>query len=733
MKKIFIFIVLISATFQLKSQATIQGVVKEKDNGKSIPGVAVYVHELQKGTVTDAGGRYVLKGLPRGHFQLHFSMIGYGTVHKEIEIKGKESIELNVEMEPKEIVTQEVVISAAGFGMQHDNAIKVDILKPDELKTNLAPGAMQKLASIPGVDIISRGNGVGSPVIRGLSLTNILGLNNNVRIENFQFSPDHPYLIDDFGVERVEVIKGPASILYGANAIGGVINFIREVPAPVGTVKGDVHLNYHGNGNGIVGNVGVKGTRDHFFWGIRTGFQSFSDYKQATGEYVPNSRFSRQNVQLMGGVNAKNSTHKIYYDYMHFTPAMVVPPAKYGTGIQENPSRKLDDWYQDLNYNLLSSRNSFFLNNNKLELNFSYQNNLRRLEAAGTEKVHMFLQSFGYEAKNTFTFDKTLSITGGIQGNYSFNRNGEAPEHVLPDYSESQISAFVFGQYKPLKYITLQTGLRYNHDEIDADAAEGKVKRGYNNLNFTIGGTGNISKSLMLRANFAKGYRPPSIAELTQYGAHGNRAEFGDPKLDIQQNYEFDLSLHYHISNLVIDVAGYYNSIRGYIFLQEQDSLWQGLQAYKYVQSNAILKGIELGFRYLPMKNMEISGNYALVDARKSNGDNLPLIPQNKLKLRVESKRLFSVKNLFDAGLASDIVYAFKKINIAPEEQSASDYFVWNISADFRIPALSNKFSMGIFLNNILNTKYIDFLSQLRPQGYFEPGRYVSVKTSYNF
>ena len=741
MKKILIFVLLGFSSVMLYSQGVLKGRVTDSETGEAVPGAAVYIHELQKGTVTDVDGFYVLNKIPRGRFQVHYSMIGYGVVHLELEIKGDEVVSKDIKLEPKALVTPEVTISAIGFGRQHNNAIKVDIIKIDALKTSVEPGPMQKLSAIPGVDIISRGSGVGTPVIRGLSLTNILGLNNNVRIENFQFSTDHPYLIDAFGVERVEVIKGPASILYGANAVGGVINFIREVPAPVGTVKGDVNLNYYGGANGFEGNVGVKGTRDKYFFGIRAGGQSFADYSQPDGSKVPNSRFNRKNVQLMTGFNAKNATFKIYYDFMNFRPSMVVPPAAKDNDVI-NDHRKQSDWFQNLNYNLISSRNTFFLKNNKLELNFSYQNNLRRLIANNSEAVNMFLQSTGYELKNTFSAGEKIVIIGGIQGHFNINRNGNAPNHVLPDYSGNEASVFAFGQYKPCKRVTLQTGLRYDNTTVDIAAnqninpdLDNGLKRSYGNVSFTAGATVNITKSLMLRANFANAFRPPSVAELTQWGLHGDRLEYGDPDLKTQRNYETDISLHYHIQKLVFDLAGFYNVVDNYIYLKDvsKEVNTTQYQVFAYRQSNAVLSGMETGFRYLISKPLEVNANYAYVTGVKKNGEYLPRIPQNKLKLNLFFKRALKLKKKMDIGGSTGVVYAFSKKNVSPEEVAADDYFVWNAAVNLNIPSGRDVISVSLFLNNILNSEYIDFLSMLRPQGYFEQGRNFGIKTTFRF
>lgn len=118
-----------------------------------------------------------------------------------------------------------VVVSGGHNSTQHATAVKIDVLKLDRQMCLSTPTFAQSLTKIPGVDMISKGGGVSKPVIRGLSMNDILVLNNGVRFENYQYSSHHPLGIDEFGIENVEIIKGTASLLYGSDAIGGVNQF----------------------------------------------------------------------------------------------------------------------------------------------------------------------------------------------------------------------------------------------------------------------------------------------------------------------------------------------------------------------------------------------------------------------------------------------------------------------------------------------------------------------------
>ena len=186
---------------------------------------------MNMGTVSDKNGDYQLINLPNGKNRIQFSFVGYANRIETVELNG-ESVELNITLKQTAVEADEVVVSGVYNSTQHDNAVKIDVLKLDLHTVKSTPNFSEVLTQVPGVDMISKGSGVSKPVIRGLSMNDILILNNGVRFENYQYSSHHPLGIDEFGIEDVEIIKGPASLLYGSDAIGGVINFIKEKPAP---------------------------------------------------------------------------------------------------------------------------------------------------------------------------------------------------------------------------------------------------------------------------------------------------------------------------------------------------------------------------------------------------------------------------------------------------------------------------------------------------------------------
>ena len=221
------------------------------------------------------------------------------------------------------IETEEVVVTGAFPATQHENAVKIDVLKLNPMDVRNTSNFTEVLTRIPGVDMISKGSGVSKPVIRGLSMNDILVLSNGVRYENYQYSSHHPLGIGEGGIEDVEVIKGPASLLYGSDAIGGVINFIKEKPAPQNSVAGDYTLNLFSNSLGMSNNLGIRGATEHLFGGIRVG-------QQSTADYLMGGRRVRSQLPYPGTIGKRNG--RIYRKSRQLQPVLRLQQATIGFG-----------------------------------------------------------------------------------------------------------------------------------------------------------------------------------------------------------------------------------------------------------------------------------------------------------------------------------------------------------------------------------------------------------------
>ena len=735
MKKILIVCVLILFYHSLNAQNKIVGKITDQNN-LPLPGATIFISDMNKGTISDKIGKYELINIPNGKNRIQYSFVGFANRIETVELSG-ETIELNILLRQTAVEADEVVVSGVYNSTQHDNAVKIEVLKLDPHTVKTTPNFSEVLTQVPGVDMISKGSGVSKPVIRGLSMNDILVLNNGVRFENYQYSSHHPLGIDEFGIEDVEIIKGPASLLYGSDAIGGVINFIKEKPAPVGNILGDYNLQLFSNTLGMTNNLGIKGASKRFFGGVRVGQKTNSDFLQGGGTFVPNSRFNEMSVKANTGYTDKIGTFKLFYDFNNQKLGLVEDEA-----IGEITERGRDNniWYQELNTHLLSSQNKLYLGRFKLDVNSALQNTeLIHYGDVDVYEIQMRLSTLTYEARLHLPSKENSEYIIGFQGINQTNTNlNDRETKLLPDAVTNNYSAFGLLRYTFFKKLKLQTGVRYDNKSISTQAIgspsdpmtyRAALDKYFGSFSGSFGATYNFSEKLLFRANYAAAYRTPNYAELTSNGQHELRYEIGDNNLVPENAYEMDLSIHYHKDNFTFDLAGFYNIINNYIFISPTgDTTSSGIYIYKYEQANSALLGGEAGLHIhpKPIEWLHFETTFSSVIGKQDNGNYLPFVPAHKLRieLRAEKENLLFLQKAFVSFYTTT---ALNQKNAAPDELTTSGYSFLDLSIGGNIKIQYQLMSISISANNLFDRKYIDHLSTLKEVGFFNPGRNIAL------
>jgi iron complex outermembrane receptor protein len=744
-REIFLIVLFCFAVSAITAQPVIKGTVTDKQTGETLVGVNIFLPDYSKGAVSDKNGNYILKGLHKGEVIVNYSFMGYKTVIKKVKIDDRD-ITLDIAMKPAVIQGEEVVVTGTFAGSQHENVMKISTMNPRQFLQSGSPSFIEAMKEIPGVDIISKGPGVGTPVIRGLSLSNILFLNNGIPMQNFQFSENHPFMVDANGAERVEVIKGPASLLYGSGAVGGVINIIKKPPLPEGKIAGDFETKFYSNTNGFTSSLGVSGTNNGISWGAAGGLSSNMDYYDGNNSRVPNSRFNRENAKLNVGLIKPNGSFRLFYDYNRDKPGLTVKPA---LGLVTENGRKNEVWYQDLTNHLFSMINKIFVGAVKIDMNLAYQMNKRKLQGSELTPVFtlvdMSLNTFSYRASATVPFGDKVKFIGGIQGMNQENRNFDAPDHVVPDAVINDFSLFAVGQFNISGKFMLETGLRYDYRNINVPGQNKSVPsdpemiepfaNDYNNVSGSVGSVYSVNDKMHFRINFASAFRSPNLAELTQDGMHGTRYEQGNRDLKSQQSLEGDLSFHLHTDHTTFDISGFYNDIFNYIHLSPTtDTTSEGVMIYKYDQQNSFLYGGEvlLHFHPHPLDWLHIKGTWAYVVGKTEEGDHLPFIPAQKVNVEIEfqKKKWKGLRNLF-LRVNSDFVLEQNKP--APSEIMSPSYTLLNCGIGTQVKAAGQLLTIGLFANNILDEVYIDHLSTLKDLGMNNMGRNFTISVKVPF
>jgi len=705
-------------------------------------GVAIFVPEMAIGTLSDVNGNYELLNLPKGLIKIQFSYLGYANRIETVKFDGN-SVNLDISLKQTAIEAEEIVVSGGYNSSQHENAVKIDILKLNPLTIESTPNFTEVLTRVPGVDMISKGSGVSKPVIRGLSMNDILVLNNGVRFENYQYSSHHPLGIDEFGIGSVEIIKGPASLLFGSDAIGGVINFIKEKPAAIGSVVGDYNLHLYSNTLGMTNNLGLKAAAKNVFAGVRVGQKTNADFLQGGGAFAPNTRFNELSFKANAGFNNKIGSFKLFYDFNNRKLGLAEDEA-----IEAISKRGRENkiWYQDMDNHLLSSRNKLYFGAFKLDLNSAWQSTvLTHLTDEDNIEIQMKLATLTYEARLQLQSSENTEYIIGFQGFNQRNINLNNREtKLLPNAYTNNYSVFGLLQYEFFDKLEFQTGVRFDSKtirtepiglETDTLVYRMPLDKYYGSFSGSLGAIYKVTANLLLRANYAAAFRTPNLAELTSKGQHELRFELGDPGLIPENAYESDFSIHYHIDNITLDIAAFYNIVNNYIFISPTgDTTRLGIPVYKYKQSDSYLYGGEAGLHYhpseLPLLHLEMA--FSAVIGKQDNGDYLPFVPADKLRfeIRAEKKKLFFLNNPF---VSLGTHTAFNQDNAAPDETVTAAYTLVNLKAGAGIQMKNQLIALSISANNLFDKKYTDHLSTLKEVDLYNPGRNISINLKIPF
>ncbi len=729
-----IILLLISTLLSLSSFAQIQGYVFDKQNKEPLPGCTVKIREINQATFTDANGFFSFTKLPKGTFTIEFSYLGYQDTIIIVKYQAQ-PIKLKIYLRTAPIQAEEVIVTGWLPSTQHTSALKVDNIKL-RVSNQILPSVLSSLTTVPGVDIISKGIGIGTPVIRGLSRTNIVVLNNGFRLENYQFSENHPFFINSFGVNKIEIIKGPSSLLYGSDAIGGVINVLWGQPAPVNHFNSDYAFQFNSNTKGFMTTAGIKNSSGKFSWGVRTGINANGDMYDGLGEQIKNTRFLLQNIKSFAIINTQSSSHKFYFQYDRDKLGLCVAPAM---SLVNDDKLLPEAFYQNLTHFFVGNKNTFFLNSSmNLHANFSYEFNDRAITDKQSEPnpIDMKLNTVNYEIYLTYN-SKNITTVFGSQGWLVQNRNFGSTV-FLPNYQTTNASSFGLIKLAVSTKVHILTGLRYDFTHIQftpiTDSTISIIQRPYHNISGSFGGTVQLTKYLLLRFNTATAYRNPNVAELGELGIHAFRYEIGNFDLKPQRSFENDISLHIHTSKFIADINVFHNNIKNYIFLAPTADIAQnGMKIYTYNQSNALLYGLETGVKISLNRHLDAKVIYSYIKTRDSVGNPLPLIPQNKIKgfFSYKTNQLGIAKNL---RLSLEPVYAFAYKHPAPNEDPSAAYFLLNasLSTNFKF---ANTQNITLFINiyNLTNTVYSDHLSTLREVGFYDMGRNISAGLRWYF
>ena len=751
MKQFLQILIMVITCYTGMAQNTISGTVTNAEDGTPLSQVSIYFPELEKGTATNNNGSFEIQNIPSGNFELVISSLGFETFEKKINISSKTGT-FQIALTPSAFEMEEIIVSTPFHKLQSENVMKVERANIKELKNNGAITLSEGISNIAGVESITTGTGIGKPVIRGLSSNRVLVYTQGVRLENQQFGSEHGLGINDAGLESVEVIKGPASLLYGSDAMGGVLYFNPEKFAQPNNTEGDVNLNYFTNTQGLGANAGIKTSIEKFKFLLRGSYASHIDYKTGDGERLTNSRFNEYDLKT--GVGYQSSFMKTELRYNLNSTELGIPEE---IGVQEK-DRNPELPYQQIDNHILSSKTGIFFKNSSLNLSLGYIMNKRKEfeeehdhEEEGEEEheeegheegpaLHMNLSTFSYSAEYHLPELGKLETIIGVQGMHQTNKNfGE--EILIPDAKTNDIGVLATSHIHFEKQNGLQLGLRYDHRNISSEEplelTSDILDRSFNSFNVALGYKSELFKKVTTRINLATGFRAPNLAELTSDGTHEgtNRYEIGNSDLGHEKNFQTDISLEYTNKHIEFFINGFYNNINDYIFIQPNGEIIDEANVFVYVQEDAKLYGGEIGFHLHPhpIHWLHYQSSFETVIGKRKNDEYLPLIPANKLvnTIRIEGDSKSSrLKNEY---VFVTLRSVFEQNKVDEYETPSDSYNLVDLGLGGNIMFNKQPIEIRLSANNIFDETYISHLSRLKSDSIANIGRNISLAVSIPF
>ena len=708
----------------------LSGVVKD-ENGKSIPRVIVYLPELKTGTDTDSAGAYHLSHLPEGRFKIEFSHIGYKTVVQTVNIQDAH-IRRDVTLPLSPVENSAILVTAPYAATAEQTPYAVAAITREEIQFSGATTLTEALTQVPGINQLSTGAGISKPVIRGLHGSRIQTIIEGFRFDNQQWQDEHGLGLSDMGIRGVEVIKGPATLLYGADAMAGVLNLVDEKPAPAGRTVSDLNMKIDANTLGLNTDLGVKGGSETFYWKARLGGDSHADYLDGDNERVPNTRFNGLNLSSGVGFLGKRLVSNLNYHYSFYQFGVVEQNEAEGKKKEEHFEREMEEAYHQVNYHLITTQNTIFAGASRLKIDAGAHFNNRQEQEGPEEQalgnLNMQLNTFALTPRYISPEFWNSELSAGFQATFQDNRNSGS-RRIIPDATTRELAAYAYLRHQ-LNRLVIEEGLRFNQYHIQSEASGmadsigymAALEADYHPVTGSAGLLYSLTPGLQLKANFAMGYRAPNLAELTSNGLHEGTLnyEIGDPELRSELNREFDLGLYYHTPRLSIDAAVFRNEFDHYIFLSPTGEHIGDYPVYRFLQSDASLRGGEVSLNWRPasLNRLALRSSFTALVGKQKDGTYLPLMPANRMSHEVTVDT--DIWRIFRDGFVKlGVVTVFDQTNLTAMERETPGYSLVNLSLGGKF--LGQRIYASLAINNLLGKVYYDHLSRIKPGSFNDP------------
>ena len=652
----------------------------------------------------------------------------------------------------------------------------VSIVTPQVLRATASTNIIDAIAHQPGVSQLTTGGSISKPIIRGLGYNRVVVMSEGVRQEDQQWGDEHGVEVDGSSVGSVEILKGPASLMYGSDAMAGVVILHPQPTLAEGEMRANVGSEYQTNNGLFHYSLQIAGNQKGFVWDARYSDKMAHAYKNKYDGYVPGSQFRERAGRLMLGLNKSWGHSRLTWTAYHLTPGIIEGERDPETGelvcssvSPKSYSKSLP--YQQVKHYKAVWDNSLNLSSGYLKAIIGYQQNRRQEfeESMDEYELYFKLHTLTYDLRYITNEFNGWKLSTGIGGIYQKSGN-EGEEYLIPDYRLFDFGIYATATKSLGNHWMLNGGLRYDHRRLhgyelieDDDLRFNDFSRHFNGVTGSVGAVCNINEHFNLRLNIARGFRTPNMSELSSNGVHEGsiRYELGNQQLKAEYSLQADLGLDFTSRYVSAQLALFSNRIDNYIFTHRAaEVINPDYLTFAYTQGDARLLGFEAGVDFHPVHSIHFSNSFSYVDAQllhqPADSKYLPFTPAPKwtseLKwelfhhshstvthhhhAQVVHRSLFN--NLY---IAASLDCYLKQTHIYSADDTETPtpgYALLNLSAGTDILLCGKKIAeFNITADNLLNKAYQNHLSRLKyadenvvtnRRGVYNMGRNITFK-----
>ena len=605
----------------------------------------------------------------------------------------------------------------------------ISVVQPVDLQARASTNIISAIAREPGVSQITTGGAISKPVIRGLGYNRVVVVNDGIRQEGQQWGDEHGIEIDGAGVHSVEILKGPASLMYGSDAMAGVLIFHPVPVAAPGTVQGSIATEYQSN-NGLVDySLNASGNHNGLIWDARFSDKYAHAYRNSVNGWVLNSGFRERAASGMLGLNRNWGYSRLRFGYYHLLPGIIEGEEEGSIGYMPGLP------FQHVYHYKAVLDNTFRLGEGRLKAIFGWQQNRRQEYEESADEYGLFflLNTLNYDIRYQRETAGGWKYATGVNGMLQRSEN-KGEEYLIPDYRLFDAGLFATAS-KQLGAWVLSGGLRGDLRLLHSLALEDRFvdfSRTFPGISGSIGAVRTLGESTHLRINLSRGFRAPNLSELASNGEHEGtlRYEIGNRDLKPEYSLQGDLGLDFSSKYVSGQLAVFANRIDNYIFLSRTAD--GNPPVFTYTSGNARLFGGEAQLDFHPIHSLHLGGTFSYVNGKQIGGPWLPMIPAPRLLTEIKYEFSHGGKLFNNAFVAIELDWNARQDHfyaVDDTETATPAYTLLNASAGTDIVIKGKKrASLYLLADNLLDTAWQSHLSRLKEIGICNMGRNLTVK-----